>query len=323
MLIEMFNYSQNLGAPGARKRIIGTYYSYCGLLVYIKEKKGIQGDLMYHSRIIPATDDGTINGKPVFLTQEELDVLKADNTFNQMQLCNPTPMSEVKLDFNMLRPIEPKFLPKNRLKFLIVDPAGDETVQKGTGNDDWAIMCFGVRPTMDELGNSDVYLEDVILDKMGLSEAIDAAVQMYMRNGRIQVLGVEKVGNDTTYEHIRKALKAKGRHIEIGKGNRLGSMVLLAPAGRAKNRRIEAALSWPLNNGKLFYSTAIDMQKIASIKTEMDKYPFFHVDGLDAWSYLYDILANKFSFQLEDYEDDENERQDLNLVQGRSAIGGY
>lgn len=322
MLIEMFEYSRNLGAPGARKRVIGTFYSHCGLLVYIKEKKDIQGGLMYKSRIIPATDDGTINGKPIFLTQEELNELKSDRTFNQMQLCNPTPMAELKLDFNMLRPIEPKFLPKNRLKFLIVDPAGDESVQKGSGNDNWAIMCFGVKPAMDELGNSDVYLEDIMLDKMGLSEAIDATVQMYMRNGRILVIGVEKVGNDTTYDHIRKALRAKGRHIEIGKGQRLGSMVLLAPAGRDKNRRIEAALSWPLNNGKLFYSTAIDMSKIDSIKTEMNKYPFFHVDALDAWSYLYDILANKFSFQLEDDEDEEVV-QELSLVQGRSQIGGY
>jgi len=323
MLIEMFNYSQNLGAPNGRKRVIGSYYSHCGLLVYIKEKKDIQGNLMYHSRIIPATDDGTRDGKPIFLTQEELDVLKADSTFNQMQLCNPTPMAEVKLDFNMIHPIDPKFLPKNRLKFLIVDPAGDKSVQKGTGNDEWAILCLGVKPSMDELGNSDVYLEDIMLDKMGLSEAIDATVQMYMRNGRIQVLGVEKVGNDTTYDHIKKALRAKGRHIEIGKGQRLGSMVLLAPAGRDKNRRIEAALSWPLNNGKLFYSTAIDPQKIEAIKIEMNKYPFFHVDALDAWAYLYDILANKFSFQLEDYEEDEEVAQELSLVQGRSQIGGY
>mgnify|MGYP003393408854 CR=1 FL=1 len=323
MLIEMFNYSQNLGAPGSRKRVIGTYYSHCGLLVYIKEKKDIQGKAMYHSRIIPATDDGTINGKPIFLSQEELDVLKADNTFNQMQLCNPTPMSEIKLDFSMIHPIEPKFLPKNRLKFIIVDPAGDETVQKGAGNDSWAILCLSVKPGMDELGNSEVYIEDMISDTMGLSEAIDATCQMYMRNGRIQVIGVEKVGNDTTYEHIRKALKAKGRHIEIGRGRRLGSMMLLSPAGRAKNRRIEAALGWPLNNGKLFYSTAINAAKIELVHLEMNKFPFFHVDILDAWAYLYDILTN-FQFQVDDYEDEEDMAQEYyRQEQGRSTIGGY
>ena len=99
-------------------------------------------------------------------------------------------------------------------------------------------------------------------------------------------------------------------------------MVLLSPSGRAKNRRIEAALGWPLNNSKLFYSTAISIDKIELIRLEMNKYPFFHVDILDAWAYLYDILTN-FQFQVEEYEDEKDERQDLYLVQGRSEIGGY
>ncbi|MBU1161060.1 MAG: hypothetical protein KKF96_00770 [Proteobacteria bacterium] len=101
-------------------------------------------------------------------------------------------------------------------------------------------------------------------------------------------------------------------------------MKLLEPGGRAKNRRIEAALAWPLNNSKLFYSTAISMEKIELIRLEMNKFPFFHVDILDAWAYLYDILL-KFSFQLDGYDDDEEDegRQSLDLVQGRSQIGGY
>lgn len=323
-LIEMYSYAQNLGTTKSRKRVIGTFYSHCGLLVYLKEKLDINGNLMYRTRIIPATHDGTREGKPVFLSQEELDVLKAETTFNQMQLCNPTPMAMAKLEYNMLNFIDPKALPKNRIKFMIVDAAGDSSVQKGVGNDAWAILCFGVKPAIDDLGNTEVYLEDLISDKMGLSEAIDAACQMYLKNGRIRVIGVEKVGNDTTYEHIRKALKAKGRHIEIGKGKRLGSMVLLSPSGRAKNRRIEAALDWPLKNSKLFISTAIESEKINLIKVEMDKYPFFHVDILDGWAYLYDILTNfQFQFQEEEEEAEEVEDNRFSMSIGKSAIGGY
>lgn len=312
VLIEMYNYSRNLGSPNSKKRIIGTYYSHCGLLVYLKDKLSIHNDFMYNTRIIPATDDGTIDGKPIFLSQEELDSLKSDSTFNQMQLCNPTPLKEIKLDFSLLHPIEPRFLPKNRIKFVIVDPAGDDTVQKkGAVNDNWAILCLSVKPNVDDLGLSEVYLEDMVCEKMGISEAIDAACQVYIRNGRIKEIGIEKIGSDTTYEHIRKALKenakTKGRYIEIIKGDDIGGIRLLSSKGRSKNSRIEAALSWPLNNGKLFYSTALSGEKIETIRNEMNKFPFFHVDILDAWAYLYDILTHYNWRTIGATEDDEEE----------------
>lgn len=329
MLIYMFNMSHNLGAPDGVHRVIGTYYSHCGLLVHLKEKKTIHGDPMYQTRIVPATEDGTKSGKPVFLSQESLDDLKSDSTFNSQQLCNPTPQDDIKLPFNQLLPIEPKFMPKNRLKFIIVDPAGDDDVQKGTKNDKWAIGCISVKPDMDELGNSDIYLEDCECDTFGLGDdggsAVDAVVNMHLRNGRIIGIGVEKVATDSSYKHIQRGLIAKRKKAVIKKTARdNGNLVLLTPAGKTKARKIETALSYPWFNGKIHYSTRLSQRILDMLKSECDRFPWYHVDILDMLSYIYQLLeALKFQFFLEETEeDDEDESPRLQAV-GRSKTGGY
>lgn len=330
ILRRAYSMAQNLGMPmGTKRRIIGTFYTHSGLLTHLRDSKYVSGEKsgepMYLYRKIPATHNGLRDGTPVFLSQDELDKKKGEPTFNSQQLCDPTPTTDIKLDFKLLQPIEPKFLPKNRLKFVIIDPAGDADVQSGSSNDSWAQICVSVEMCMDEMGNSRVFLEDIVSDQMGLNEAIDSACLLYTRNGRIQVIGVEKTANDTTYEHIRKGLKAKGRHVEIvtGKHANAGGMVLLSPRKRDKFRRIEAALSWPLTQGKLFYSTAIPQHILDKIQNEMEKFPYFHPDILDALSYLYDILA-EYEFPSEEEEDDEEEQQQgIHLVGGRSKVCGY
>lgn len=319
---ERFEMSRNLGTEGGTEQIIGTYYSHSGVLVKMGEKRNIHGNPMYELRIIPATDDGTINGKPVFFSQEYLDDKKTDSTFNTQQLCNPTPVTDIKLHYSRFQFIEPRKMPKNRIKFVIIDPAGDDDVQSGVGNDEWAMGCISVEPCIDDLGLSNVYVEEIIADQMGLSAAIDAACTLYMKNGRIAVLGVEKVANDTTYRHIQTALRAAGRYLHLRtKGKRGGNLQLLSPSGRSKNYRIETALTWPLNNARIHLSTALPPEILDKLKNECDKFPFFHVDILDMLAYLYDILKD-FEFELQDDDEDEEETGGF-VASGRSAIGGY
>jgi hypothetical protein len=111
---------------------------------------------------------------------------------------------------------------------------------------------------------------------------------MYLRNGFIQQLGVEKVGQATEELHIANGLRAAGRFLDEEAGN----LRILRPSNRNKAKRIEAAIQWPLNNGKIFYSTAIRPDLIEELGNEMDKFPFFHVDILDMLAYLWDILVN-------------------------------
>ena len=81
-----------------------------------------------------------------------------------------------------------------------------------------------------------------------------------------------------------------------------GNLVLLKPAGRSKEKRVENALQWPLNNGKLHYSTAIPQKYIDAIIEEMQKFPFYHVDILDAWAYAYDLFK-EFRFPVSRRDD--------------------
>ena len=317
-LIQMFDYSKNLGSPGGIERIIGTYYSHCGLLVHLKDKKNIHGDYMYQTRIVPATDNGKADGKPVFLSQEDLDDFKLDKTFNSQQLCNPTPDSEIKLNFNYLNPIEPKFIPQGLVKLMMVDQAGDNDINVTSG-DMWSFGVIGVKPRFEDLQGSDIYILDLECGQFGHAQAINSIVQMYLRQGLIMQLGVEKVALSTTEIHIAEALKTRGRYLSKDSRN----LVDLKPAGRDKNRRIEGALQLPLCNGKIFYSTEIPIAFIEKLKEEMDKFPFYHVDILDMLAYGYDMIRDCPFLRYAADDDEEEDHGNVVDIRGRSRIGGY
>jgi len=67
-LINAYEMSKNLGMPdgSTRRRVIGTFYSHFGLLCHLRDKKDVDGKPMHRVRIIPATDNGEKNGKPIF-----------------------------------------------------------------------------------------------------------------------------------------------------------------------------------------------------------------------------------------------------------------
>ena len=314
-LVQQYEMSRNLGTMGGTERILGTFYSHYGLLTYLRDRLDANGNKAYHTRIVPATHDGTRNGVPVLLTQKQLDDKKMDSTFESQQLCNPTPSSELKLAFSLLKPIEPKDIPKNIYKFMVLDQAGGDETHKKSG-DLWSYACIGVEPCIDEVGQSRVFILDLEAEKFSHSEGIEGFVAMYLRNGIINQTGVEKVGLSTTEMHITNALRARGRRLSIDAGN----LVLLKPSGRSKEHRIESSLQWPLNNGKIYYSTTLREKYIDGIRDEMEKFPFYHVDILDCISYVYDLIrAYRFVDERDSWEEEERREE----IYGRSAVTGY
>jgi len=296
-----FEMDDNLGTGSDRDitRIVGTYYSHYGPMVRIKNRKYGDGRSMYKLRLIPGSDNGQRDGVPVLVEPNTWEKLKTSQFFQSQQLCDPTPVSELRLDFKQLRVVDVKEVPRDLYKFMVLDQAGGDDTSRESG-DKWSFGVIGVKPKVDEIGASEVYLLDLEADKMSHSQGIDAVVRMYLRNGMIMQLGVEKVGMSTTEIHIANALRACGRHISIDSRN----LVLLNPKGRSKEFRVESALQWPLNNGKLFYSSAIHSGYIQAIEEEMSKFPFYHVDILDMWAYVYDMVKE---FQFRDYRDEGKE----------------
>lgn len=313
---EKFDSSQNLTTDGGTHRVTGTPYHHNDPLNYIKKKVDIYDStkLAYHIRTKKASHDGSINGRPVLLTQVTYDKLKLTSTFPCQQLLDPTPQGLRRLDSTMFLDIEPQFVPDNLYKFMIVDPAGD----KDSGSikrDNWAIGVFGVEPFADDMGLSKVFLLDAIIEPLSEFEAPSEIVRMYIKNSRIQQLGIEKVALSTTELHVSQALEK--RRIWVSVENR--SLVILRPAGRKKEKRIERGLAYPLFNGKLFMSKAVPKIYRDKIRDEADAFPYgVHDDGLDMWSYLYDMIG-EFRFVILDDDEPEVEKKGV----GRSAVTGY
>lgn len=284
-----FDMAQNLGTADGTSMVIGTPYHHEDVLMYIKNLKDpISGENIYFTRTKPATVDGTFNGASAYLPEAKLAQLRTNRrTFASQQLLDPTPLGEQALDKNLLVEVSPAQIPTNLFKFMAIDPAGERHSDKRQG-DSWAMVVAGIEPYRDDVGASRVFILDMIVEPMNETESIRAAVDMFLRNGQIRQLGIEKVGLSTAENHIAKALHARGRAISVKNKN----LVLLRPAGRSKAQRIEAALSWPLSNGKLHVSTAIPAAYRERLKLEMDKFPFWHDDALDAVSYLYDMIRD-------------------------------
>lgn len=65
----------------------------------------------------------------------------------------------------------------------------------------------------------------------------------------------------------------------------------MRPEGRSKEARIEAALQWPLENGKIAVLNTIPESVLVALRSEMDKFPHSKFDdGLDNLAYVYDLL---------------------------------
>src|SRR4030065_1144331 len=161
------------GTDSDIERVIGTFYNHAGPLVRIKEKQNIDGSLVYKTRIVPATVDGTVDGAPVLLSQKKLDEEKVKSHFYSQMLCDPTPRGAQKLDSSLIREIGPEFIPKNILKFMVIDPAGGAKDGRG---DSWAILVVGIEPKTDDIGASNIYITMAIFTPLTDTAAIEETV---------------------------------------------------------------------------------------------------------------------------------------------------
>jgi hypothetical protein len=296
-LKEMFDLSQNLGTIDGTHRVVGTPYHHEGLLTYIRGKVKADGVPVYTTRLKPATVDGSANGASVYLPEERMAELRTNRQlFYSQQLCDPTPQGTQKLNWSYIKEVWPTEMPKNLYKFMTIDPAGGRKDRVGDG---WAICVCGVDPYMDDIGVSNFYILDLIVEPLTEAEAMSAIVSMYMRSGRVLKVGVEKTGISSAEIHVSNALRARGRVVTLENE----SLVLLRPAGRSKEQRIDSSISWPLSNGKIHISKAIPNAYRERLKVEMEKYPFWHDDALDAIAYQYDLMkAYRFGKRVGEIE---------------------
>jgi hypothetical protein len=325
---EAWSLSDNLGARGADGKSrcwhIGTRYSHADTYQYILDKKALK------PRIYAATDNGLLDGNPVFLSVEawaEKKRKQTSATLAAQMLQNPAAgaMAMFKKEWLRFADIRPATLNV----YILCDPASS----RKKGSDRTAIAVIGV----DSARNK--YLLDGYHHRMSLTErwlALSGLRKVWMNMPGVQLVrvGYERYGSTSDLEHFEeKMLKAKDQWeiVELawprdGTGSKYDRIQRLEPDFRAGTFYMAAVTPGVTKNqqrvidmGQSYrvFSPVKRYDEVRAVyalnKTLLDEYlvyPFsVHDDFLDACSRIYDIeavppiLIDESSLEPEAYTD--------------------
>ena len=276
--------SDNIGMSGkvsTRKKYAGTRYHF-----HDTYKKMLELDIPH--TIITATEDGTAEGKPIFLTQESLEQkrkVQGSYIFSCQMLLNPIEKADQKFTRDMIRyydslPVDSDgdLIPMDF--YLAVDPANEKKKE----SDYTAGLIFGFSP------DRKIYLIDGFHDKISLGERyreIKAGHNKY----QFRRVGYEKYGLQTDMDYFRMEnektnffmplFQMKG---SMSKEDRILRLVALFENGD---------ILFPKH---LYYDCKFDNEKIDIIERllfEMFEFPMCkHDDLLDCLSRVLDLFFN-------------------------------
>lgn len=215
--------ADNLGSHlGCRKWCVGTRYHQADTYGVIISRKSLK------PRIYPATDNGEMNGQPVFLTPQRWEEIKRDqrSTVSAQCLLNPIAGNEATFKPHWLRTYD--IIPAVMNVYILIDPS------KGSGerSDRTAIAVIGI----DVAGNK--YLLDGVRHRMKLSErwaTVKALKLKWETHPGVQMLrvGWERYGMNVELEVIED--------MQLREQNIFPIEELNTPrqGGHSKNDRIE------------------------------------------------------------------------------------
>lgn len=204
---EAWELAQNLGrSTHPRRWHIGTRYNFADTWGVLLSRKFLT------PRIHPATEDGSINGKPVFLSAEVWEKKKAESstyTISCQQLLNPMAGSEQVFKPQWVRYYEVR--PKTLNVYIMVDYAGSRAT---TGSSNTAIAVIGVDASMNK------YLLDGVCHKLTLSDRwkyVKALRNYWLAQPGIMLVkvGYERYGAQSDIEHFEEMMKIEQTSFEI------------------------------------------------------------------------------------------------------------
>lgn len=198
---EAWEHSLNLGDEEPIQRMIGTRYSYGDTYGVVIGRKSLK------PRIYPATEDGTLKGKPVFLTQAQLDV-KIQNmgpiTASSQLMQNPLADSKQSFSRDWLRYYREASNWRAMNRALLVDPAS----KKKLGSDYTAMAIVAKAP------DNNYYLLDAIRDRLNLAERVQAAMSLH-RKWSPQRTGWESYGAQADIEYLKEIQERENYRFEV------------------------------------------------------------------------------------------------------------
>jgi hypothetical protein len=197
--------SDNLGSNRGRKWHIGTRYSFADTYEEIIKRGSVI------PRIHAATHDGTIAGRPVFLSQEIWDRKVIDQgpaTIACQMLQNPLEGRQSLFDIEDLQRYEIR--PEILSVYVMVDPAS--SMKKDSDNT--AIAVIGVDYAMNK------YLLDGFNHKMKLEDRWQNVRAMYVKWRRAPGIqgvkvGYERYGATSDLEYFESRMKVEGPRFDI------------------------------------------------------------------------------------------------------------
>jgi|SaaInl7_200m_RNA_FD_contig_101_119878_length_8815_multi_9_in_0_out_0_2 phage terminase large subunit-like protein len=188
-----------------RRRMIGTRYHLndaWGALLKAKTAK---------ERIYPATEDGTPDGRAVFMSQDILVDKRRDQgpyIFACQMLQNPRADEAQGFSKEWIRAWTPKheFYDKMNI-YLLVDPASARKI-KNTGNDYTVMWVIGLAP------DNRYYLIDGLRDRLNLTQRTQKLFA-FVRQYKPIVVGYEEYGMQADIEHIEYVQDEQNFHFSI------------------------------------------------------------------------------------------------------------
>lgn len=199
--------AQNLGrSQNPRRWHIGTRYNFADTWGVLLGRKFLK------PRIHPATDTGTVDGKPVFLSPETWEKKKKESstyTIACQQLLNPVAGSEQTFKPEWIRYWEIR--PKTLNVYIMVDYAGSRIT---TGSSNTAMAVIGMNVPRNK------YLLDGVCHKMNLSERwtnLKALRNYWVNQPGVQTVkvGYERYGAQSDIEHFETMMKIEGNAFPI------------------------------------------------------------------------------------------------------------
>lgn len=217
--------SLNLGRDGGKIRYAGTRYHFNDTYSVMLKRGSAT------PRIYPATDDGTMGGRPVLISQESLGQKRRDMgsyTFSCQMLLNPVEDSAMGFKRAWIMRYMTMPDPRTLNIYLLVDPAGEKKK-----NSDYTVMAaVGLG------ADHNFYLLDGVRARMNLTERTSRLFQLH-RKWKPKAVGYEKYGMQADIQHIEEVqeqINYRFKIIPLGgqmpKNDRIRKLVPVHETGR-------------------------------------------------------------------------------------------
>lgn len=292
--------SYNLGTNSGKRRFIGTRYHYNDAYRTLLDRGTAK------PRIYPATEDGKVEGEPVFLTREALAKKRADMG-PYVYACQM--LQDPKAD-------ETQGFKEEWLKHAALNAQGlnvvllfDPASAKKKDSDYTAGWALGLG------GDRNIYVLDCVRDRLSLTERADL-VFAWHRKWRPMAVGYEKYGMMADVEHIQDRMERENYRFDI---TELGGQ-------QPKIDRIRRLIPW-FEKGRIYLPPSLSKTNYEGRTVDLvrsfidDEYLAFpvalHDDMLDAMARVLDSNLPVEFPAPEEWVEEEFERE------GVSGVTGY